>query len=58
MTEKTFTQEEINELTNNVFNIYHTIFQADKMSFHDWILVKGVIMEIQGLLDDKVIEND
>ena len=58
MTEKLFTQEEINELTNSVFEVYHRIFEADKMSFHDWVLVKGVIMEIQGRLDDKVNEND
>ena len=36
MTEKTFTQEQINELTNKVLLVYNQAFQNDKMSFMEY----------------------
>lgn len=57
MTEKTFTQKEINEITNKIFIQYHTIFQAERMSFEQWVLVKSIITDIQVALDG-VDEND
>lgn len=54
MTEKRFTQSEINEITNKVFIQYHKIFQADKMSFEQWLLIKSIITEIQVMLDGDV----
>ena len=54
MTEKRFTQSEINEITNKVFIQYHKIFQADKMSFEQWLLIKTIITEIQVMLDGDV----
>ena len=30
---------------------YHMIFQADKMSFEKWLLIKSIITEIQVMLD-------
>ena len=54
MTEKTFTQKEINELTNRVFIQYHRIFEADKMSFEQWLLAKSIVTEIQVMFDGDV----
>lgn len=53
MTEKTFKQSEINEITNTVFIQYHQLFQADKMTFNEWLLVKNIITEIQVRLDEE-----
>lgn len=52
MTEKRFTQRDINEITNKIFMQYHQIFQADKMAFEQWLLVKSVITDIQIMLDE------
>ena len=52
MTEKTFKQSEINEITNTVFIQYHKLFQADKMTFNEWLLAKNIITEIQVRLDE------
>ena len=58
MTEKTFTQEQINELTNKVLLIYNQAFQNDKMSFMEYTLVENVIIKIQVGLDKMELEND
>lgn len=58
MTEKTFTQEQINELTNKVLLVYNQAFQNDKMSFMEYILVENVIIKIQVRLDKMELEND
>ena len=56
MTEKKFTQEQINELTNKLFITYFKWFQQDKMSFSEITLVENVITRIQIGLDE--IESD
>ena len=58
MTEKTFTQEQINELTNKVLLVYNQAFQNDKMSFMEYTLVENVIIKIQVGLDKMGLEND
>lgn len=58
MTEKTFTQEQINELTNKVLLVYNQAFQNDKMSFMEYTLVENVIIKIQVGLDKMELEND
>ncbi len=52
MTDRLFTQKEINIITNKVFSQYHTLFQADRMSFNEWLLAKNIITEIQVHIED------
>lgn len=56
MNDKTFTEEKINEITNRIFLQYHELFQADKMSFHDWLLIKSIITDIQINISEGVLE--
>ena len=51
MTEKTYTSKEINEKTNEYFLQYANIFNADKMSFAEFTLIKSVITDLQLLFD-------
>lgn len=51
MTEKTYTSKEINEKTNEYFLQYVDIFNADKMSFAEFTLIKSVITDLQVLFD-------
>ena len=51
MTEKTYTIPELNELTNTLWLQYIKLFEHDKMSFHDYLLLENVFMKIQRLYD-------
>lgn len=57
MTEKTFTQEEINEITNKLFLHYWNLFVSDKMDFKDITLIENVINRIQSALNDTDAES-
>lgn len=54
MTEKTFTQEEINEITNKIFLDYWKLFVSDKMDFKDIALIENVINRVQYALNDTI----
>ncbi len=58
MSKKTFTQEEINEITNTLYAQYIEFVRADKMDYKDLILVENVILKIQMTVEDKVNENE
>ena len=51
MTEKRYTSEEINKKMNEYFLQYFDIFNADKMSFAEFTLIKSVITDLQVLFD-------
>lgn len=51
MSEKTYTSKEINKKMNEYFLTYLDIFNADKMSFAEFTLIKHVITELQVLFD-------
>ena len=42
----TYTQEEINDITNLIYAEYYNYFKDGKMSFADMTLVENVIMKI------------
>lgn len=52
MSEKTYTSKEINKKMNEYFLTYFDIFNADKMSFAEFTLIKQVITELQVLFDE------
>lgn len=58
MTEKTFTQKEINEITNKLFLYYWNLFVSDKMDFKDIALIENVINRIQSALNDTDAESE
>ena len=58
MTEKTFTQGQINELTNKLLLASNKAFQNDKISFMEYTLIENVIIKIQVGLDKMELEND
>lgn len=47
MTEKSYTSKEINKKMNEYFLTYLDIFNADKMSFAEFTLIKSVITDLQ-----------
>jgi len=57
MTEKTFTQEEINEITNKTYLEYVKLLTADKMDYKDLAVIENVIMKIQIKFDEMVKED-
>ena len=56
MSEKTFTLEEINETTNEIFLGYFEHYKADRMSFSEYTLVENLIMKIQYSFKEKIEE--
>ena len=56
MTEKTFTQSEINEITNKVYLQYIEFFKTNNMEYKDLALIENVIMKIQIIVDENEVE--
>jgi len=52
MAEKTFTQEEINRTINEYFEPYMRLYMNDKISFAEFVLIKGTLTDIQFLFSD------
>lgn len=52
MTEKMFTQSEINEITNKIYVQYVKFFKTNNMDYKDLALVENVIMKIQISIDE------
>ena len=53
MTEKRFTETEINTKTNELMMTYLKHYSDGKMSFAEFTLVENVIMRVQLLFHDK-----
>ena len=52
MTEKQFTETEINTKTNELMIAYSKHYRDGKMSFAEFILIENVIMRVQLLFHD------
>lgn len=50
---KTFTQEEINEMTNILYMQYIKFLKADKMEYHEFAIIENVLIKIQMMADEK-----
>lgn len=47
MTEITFTEKEISEILNDVFKSYLQHYQANKMSFCEFVIIDNLLMKLQ-----------
>ncbi len=56
MTERTFTQSEINEITNKIYLQYIKFFKTNNMEYKDLALIENVILKIQIMVDEKELE--
>lgn len=55
---KTFTQEEINEMTNILYMQYIKFLEADKMEYHEFAIIENVLIKIQMMADEKMNEDE
>lgn len=58
MTEKMFTQSEINRITDEIYLQYLELFKTNNMDYKDLALVENVIIKIQIDVDEMVRKND
>lgn len=56
MTEKRFTQSEINEITNKIYIQYVEFFKTNNMEYKDLALIENVIMKIQSIINEKELK--
>lgn len=53
MTKKSFTTEEINKVTNEIYLVYTKLFANQQISFHEYTIIENIIMRIQQAFEDK-----